>query len=107
MKGYELYSWQPNGEWRFTLITGTNRNKTREEITSTADALTPNGWVKVSVTGIDALKRVLSRLPAGEEIVWMGIEHPQIGIYPLPPAETTESIRKYCQQRGLVIFINQ
>ena len=26
MKGYELYLWQDNGQWHFTLITGTNRN---------------------------------------------------------------------------------
>jgi len=31
MKGYELYSWQEEGQWHFTLVTGTNRNKTLSE----------------------------------------------------------------------------
>jgi hypothetical protein len=32
MKGYELYSWQDKDGWHFTLITGTDRSKTLEEI---------------------------------------------------------------------------
>ena len=31
-KGYELYSWQQDNQWNYTLITGTNRDKTVEEI---------------------------------------------------------------------------
>jgi hypothetical protein len=40
MKGYELYSWSQDGEWHFTLITGTNRNKTLEEIISPSNTVT-------------------------------------------------------------------
>jgi hypothetical protein len=29
-KGYELYSWEEEGQWHFTLITGTDRTKTIE-----------------------------------------------------------------------------
>jgi len=32
MKGYELYSWQNGSNWNFTLITGTNRTKSFDEI---------------------------------------------------------------------------
>ena len=32
MKGYELYSWQDGGQWKFSLLVGTNREKTLEEI---------------------------------------------------------------------------
>lgn len=39
-KGYELYSWQAGDEWRFTLITGTNRLKRYEEIVSTENLVT-------------------------------------------------------------------
>ena len=37
MKEYELYSWAEDGFWYFTLITGTNRNKTLEETISGTD----------------------------------------------------------------------
>ena len=47
MKGYELYSWSEDGKWRFTLITGTNRNKTLEEIVSEQDFISENGWINV------------------------------------------------------------
>ena len=34
MKGYELYSWQEGDQWKFSLLIGTNRDKTLEEIKS-------------------------------------------------------------------------
>jgi hypothetical protein len=42
-KGYELYSWEEEGQWHFTLITGTNRIKTIEEITSKGDFISETG----------------------------------------------------------------
>jgi hypothetical protein len=72
MKGYELYSWLENSQWHFTLITGTNRNKTLEEITSELDFISEAGWVKVSVAGADALKAALNKLPPGESVFWLG-----------------------------------
>jgi len=50
MKGYELYSWQEQGQWHFTLITGTNRNKQLEEIISDGNTVSEDGWVKIHVT---------------------------------------------------------
>ena len=34
MKGYELYSWQEGGQWKFSVLIGTNREKTLDEIKS-------------------------------------------------------------------------
>lgn len=72
MKGYEIYCWfdEEQDSWRYTLITGTNRLKTYKEITAEEDTITSGGWVKITVTGEDALKALLARLPEGEEIVW-------------------------------------
>ena len=58
MKGYELYSWEEDAQWHFTLITGTNRTKTMEEITSNEDYISVTGWVKIQVVGADAIKDV-------------------------------------------------
>lgn len=68
MKGYELYSWLQDSQWHFTLITGTNRTKTMEEITSAEDYISEAGWVNVHVVGVDAIKEVLSRLPQNESV---------------------------------------
>lgn len=66
-KGMELYSWKQFGtkpaqkeDWRFTLLPGTNRNKTLSEITDP----------KETIVGIDNLKKRLSSLPSGETVVW-------------------------------------
>ena len=72
-KGYELYSWpaEQGGEWRFTLITGTNRLKRYEEIVSRENVVTETSWVTLSVKGIENLRAVLSRLPEGETVTWI------------------------------------
>jgi predicted small lipoprotein YifL len=70
MKGYELYSWQEEGQWHFTLITGTNRNKTLEEITTGETKEGEDGWVDIHVTGVATIKDVLSRVPANEWVSW-------------------------------------
>jgi hypothetical protein len=70
MKGYELYSWQENGQWHFTLITGTNRNKTLEEITTGQSEVTEGGWVNLKAVGLDEIKDILSRVPEGQWVSW-------------------------------------
>lgn len=72
MKGYEIYCWydEEQDSWHYTLITGTNRLKTYKEITTEEDTITCGGWVKITVTGKDALKALLARLPEGQEVIW-------------------------------------
>jgi hypothetical protein len=103
-KGYELYSWQEEGQWHFTLITGTNRIKTIEEITSKEDFISETGWVKIQVVGADAIKDVLSRLPEGESVFWCDELH--IGQstetdLQLPPEQIADAIEEYAEQCGL------
>lgn len=107
MKGYELYSWQADDEWHFTLITGTNRMKTPEEITTGEDEATADGWVKISVQGTDAIKDVLSRLPAGEDVFWAGVEWTPDDGFTLPPQDTVDAIREYCESLELVLYVSQ
>jgi hypothetical protein len=99
MKGYELYSWLENGQWRFTLITGTNRNKTPDEIISKDDFISESGWVKVTVTGAEALKVALSKIQPGEFVVWLsGLRDTSSssGItMQLPPGPVIESVKAF------------
>jgi len=103
-KGYELYSWEEEGQWHFTLITGTNRIKTIEEITYKGDFISETGWVKIQVVGADAIKDVLSRLLEGESVFWCDELH--IGQstetdLQLPPEQIADAIEEYAKRCGL------
>jgi len=111
-KGYELYSWQENHEWHFTLTTGTNRLKSLEEIISNENTVQAGGWVKISVQGIEAIQKALSGLPQHEEIFWADktwLEHAQVQAGPimLPPQETIDAVQEYCKQLGLKLTVSK
>jgi hypothetical protein len=106
LKGYELYSWQKDSQWHFTLVTGTNRNKTPEEIVSEEDFISETGWVNIHVAGIDAIKNVLSKLPANEHVSWItgrGLTQTnQTGVdISFPPGPTIDTIKEYALGRDL------
>jgi hypothetical protein len=106
MKGYELYSWSEDSQWHFTLITGTNRNKTLEEIISNINIISEDGWVHIHVVGVDAIETVLSRLPQNEYIFWLARlreeQTPQGGVnITLPPGPTIDSIKEQAMKSGL------
>jgi hypothetical protein len=88
MKGWELYSWQMQGEWHFSLVVGTNRLKTFEEISSP----------EVSVEGIEALKMELDKLARGEQVFWLVQRVPGAA---RPPDEMLDAIHAHCAERGL------
>lgn len=73
MKGYELVSWKSEDEWMFTLVTGTNRQKTFEELISAGNYYDAGGYVKLTVEGVNEIMDILQRLPAGESVFWGGI----------------------------------
>jgi len=106
MKGYELYSWQEQEAWHFTLITGTNRNKTVEEIKASENIESTDSWVKITVTGTDELKTLLARLPADENVFWVdGLIAP--AEFDKPPAEVVDEIQSYAEQLGLVFYVSR
>jgi hypothetical protein len=61
---YELYSWKDSrtGEWNFSLLYNTNRNKTAREVFNKRRVL----------RGLDKLKVRLSEIPKGSCVVWLG-----------------------------------
>jgi hypothetical protein len=106
MKGYELYSWLEDNQWHFTLITGTNRNKTLEEIISNVNTISEDGWVQIHVTGVDAIKTALTKLPQNEFILWLArmrmgqTAQTNINIQ-LPPGQIIDTIKEHAGQCGL------
>lgn len=111
LKGYELYSWHKGDDWYFTLITGTNRIKTSAEITSQESIFEEDGWVKITVIGLQELLMVLDRLPSSEQIYWLNgkrLEYPEgISVFAFPPGEVAGQVRRHSDQRGLELNIVQ
>jgi hypothetical protein len=111
MKGYELYSWLQDGQWHFTLVTGTNRDKTVGEIISSEDYISEAGLVIVHSEGTDSLRALLSKMPRGEQIFWL--TKPPSGIpagaltFGLPSLQSVNNLREFAKQRGLDIIISQ
>ena len=110
-KGYELYSWkeQEGDVWHYTLVTGTNRQKTAEELTAEEDVLTEHGWTKLTVAGIEALLQLLGRLPAGDQIFWHGaLAAPagaESGQFRLPEKSVVDTVKARCQELGLELIV--
>jgi hypothetical protein len=101
MKGWELYSWPNGNEWKFSILTGTNRSKSYEEVTGN----------EIIVSGNDTLKLLLDKFPEGEEIFWIGeewLERIWNGDHldlTLPDNNTINEIKNYCDQKKLVLSI--
>jgi hypothetical protein len=102
MKGYELYSWQEKDGWHFTLITGTNRNKTPEEITSGEYFISETGWVNIHCVGKEAIKTALGKVAPGEWVTWHDGAFVSNGsMLTLPPQDIIDDIKDYAIEHGL------
>ena len=99
MKGMELYSWlTPDGIWNYSLLTGTNRQKTVAEVTDPAQAL--------SCTC--KLKTQLAKLPAGEYVTWLTtLPDDTNHVLGLPPQDVVNDLTAYCQEQKLNLQIVQ
>ena len=104
-KGYELYSWQQDNQWNYTLITGTNRDKTVEEIITGNNTAGADGWVNIHVIGEEQLEAVISRIPANEFVIWLPGPRADLSQstvkFELPPAATINDIKALAVQCGL------
>jgi hypothetical protein len=107
-KGYELLSWRYKGDWVFTLMTGTNRAKSFEEILSAENQYSSEELIKITVRGLEDLKVVLERLPRGEQINWGGMilegEVPANTLYfTFPPDKILEEVITFCHDAGITL----
>lgn len=99
--GWELYSWKIEHHWKYSILIGTNRLKTYEEVTNS----------KILVTGEEKLKEILGLLPEGEYIAWIGqgwLERCWQSDYKnleLPPEIILEDIKQYCNEMKLILYV--
>ena len=111
-KEYELYSWKSGSTWYFTLITGTNRLKTLDEITAPED-MDQGEWVKITAAGVPELRSVLGRLPSGTQIFWHTAR--RLGSDALqsepklrrPPGRVVREVRATCAELGLDLALSR
>lgn len=107
MKGYELYSWMDNNEWHFRLITGTNRNKTWEEIVKGKDSL--ENMVTVHAEGIAGITSVLSKLPENEEVFWVDggmLDTNDVPLIEIPGYDIVTEIENYADISGINLRVH-
>lgn len=105
-KGYELLTWQKDGQWVYTLLAGTNRQKSFDEILAAENVITATEIIKVSVIGPDDFKELLTHLPKGEFITWGGMdlsgEVPAGTVYfSYPPDDTIKALVDYSKSLGI------
>jgi hypothetical protein len=102
MKGWELYSWPNGNDWNYSILVGTNRTKSYNEVTTN----------KIVVCGKDSLKMLLDKLPENEYIFWIGEEWLKscwgndYGDLSLPDNKTINEIKTYCEGKKLVLGIS-
>ena len=93
-----MYSWPNGNDWNYSILIGTNRLKTYDEVTTN----------KIIVFGKESLKMVLDKLPEGEYISWIGKEwldnnwRTNYGSLSLPDNNTINEVKNHCVQKKLL-----
>lgn len=101
MKGWELYSWQHGNDWNYSMLIGTDRLKSYDEVVHN----------EIVVTGKDSLKLVLDRFPSGETITWLGpgwLASCWASEYKnrsLPPSTIIDEIKQHCIDHRLILVV--
>ena len=85
-KGMELYSWQNvDGDWLFSILFGTNRNKTIKE-------------VKAFVMDISEIEDCFCNMPVGENIFWLSSAQDtttsEMRTFPQPPDNIINEVKE-------------
>lgn len=81
-KGMELYSWKPEGEeWHFSLLVGTNMQKTEDEIRK----------LDRTIVGAEDLRVHLAKLAEGEQVFWKNLAKEPI------PEPLAKDLKSFCE----------
>lgn len=94
LKGYELYAYREGDVLWFTLITGTNRLKTEDEVRVREAEIIDGDWVVIGVSGLSRLADLVARVPAQVPVVLTGLA----GLDPLSPEQRAQ-VTKILSQR--------
>ena len=109
-KGWDLYSFERDGKWHYTLIFGTNRTKWLDEIIF-EDGATDEAEV-YHRTGTGAIISLLGRLADDAHVYWGAGTNfntpPDSGItFAAPPGNVIDAVMYYAGEFGLDLYVGQ
>lgn len=101
MKGWELYSWKVQNNMVYSILPGTNRMKTTEEIIQNT----------IRVSSQDSLYLLLDRFAPEEYLFWTGNYSPAETVpevrFCLPNSSVIDDIRKYCLSKHINLYLSE
>lgn len=106
MKGWEAYVWTEGETTRFSLLIGTNRNKTASEIFDSAPAeAAESDLTIVRAAPMSEVRDALSRLASGESVVVRGVRRLGAEEYETVPLadEALQSLRAVSSELNLTL----
>lgn len=103
LKGVEVYVWKPlDRDWHFSVLCGTNRNKTLAEIADPDNVL----------VGIGAFKVKLSTLAVGEHVILIRMSSDGSGLpvwdrskYGQVPSDMVNDLKDQCHKLGIELCV--
>ena len=96
-KGFELYSWQDeNGRWQYSILEGTNRNKTLEEVQA----------IPLDLQGV---KDAIAKMAVGESLFWMNrvkeTVSGQMSQLSFPPDEVVDELKEFAREKQVELYL--
>jgi hypothetical protein len=103
MKGWELYSWETPKGFRYSLLPGTNRIKSCEEIKGTKDTRLLKSRLVTANLELRQVSKLLRSLKSGEYVTWR--EWPEGCDLAHPPKEALSELSALCKERALNLSV--
>jgi hypothetical protein len=105
-KGWDIAAWQKSDGSHFSLVAGTNRIKSCDEVVADTDNISNGSVFRLAARNLLALKSALARLTPGEYITLCNGDHACADIdstcsLGTPPTELVQDIQLYVGALGL------
>ena len=96
-KGMELYSWQnEDSGWQFSILEGTNRNKTLEE-------------VQAMPLDLQGVKNAIAKMAVGELLFWTNSVYDtssgQTLHLPFPPGTVVDELKEFAREKQVELYV--
>jgi diacylglycerol kinase (ATP) len=96
-KGMELYSWQnEDSGWQFSILEGTNRNKTLEEVQATP-------------LDLQGIKNAIAKMAVGESLFWANNVYDtssgQTLHLPFPPEAVVGELTEFAREKQVELYV--
>lgn len=92
-KGFEMYSWSTGATWHYSILPGTNRNKTANEVRESG----------ITLTNLTQLESALGKLAPNCEVFWFNIVDGKTSLpeFSYPHQAVVNEVKKYADRRHI------